>query len=110
MRILLSVIDHESGSATPQEIVAIDALNDRWRAEGSLVLACGLTDPSQARVVDARGDEEPVLSEGPLHEAKDFVSGFWILEVGDVSDGEVIAIAAEASRACNRRVEVRALH
>lgn len=110
MRILVSVIDHETGSATAAEIVAIDALNDRLRADGRLVLACGVSDPSEARVVDARGDQEPVFSEGPLHDTKEYVSGFWVLDVGEVSDGEVIAVAAEASRACNRRVEVRRLH
>lgn len=110
MRILVSVIDHETGGASAQEIVAIDAFNVRLRAEGRLVLACGISDPSEARVVDGRGDQEPVFAEGPLHDTKEYVSGFWVLDVGEVTDGEMIAVAAEASRACNRRVEVRRLH
>lgn len=101
------MIDDQADSGTPEEIAAIDEFNAGLEAEGRLVLACGITAPSEARVVDGRGDE-PVVTRGPLHSAREFVSGFWVLRADDAAHGERLAL--EASRACGRRIEVRALH
>lgn len=104
VKFLVSVIDRATGSATPDEMVAIEAFNAALELEGQLVLAGGLADPGESLVVDGRG-AETVVTEGPLHTAREYVSGFWVLEI---SDPELVRpIAAEASRACNRRVEVR---
>ena len=106
MRVLLSVVDDRTGSATPQEMDAIDAFNDRLVADGHWVLACGLAAPDTAVLVDGRG-ADPLVTDGPLIQADDYVSGFWIIEAADLDDAR--ALAVEASRACNRVVEVRAL-
>ena len=42
MNYLVSVIDDNTGLATPAEMAAIDAFNDRLRAEGHWVFAGGL--------------------------------------------------------------------
>jgi hypothetical protein len=104
MRYLRSVIDHVSGFATPAEMAAIDADNERLGAEGHWVLAAGLTPPRGVCVIDARG-EDPRITAGPLHESAQYVAGFWIIEAP--SDDDALRLAAEGSRACNRRVEVR---
>ena len=57
-------------------------------------------------VVDNRGGAGTV-SHGPVVDADDFMAGLWILDVE--SETEAHALAAEASRACNRRIEVRAI-
>jgi hypothetical protein len=104
MQYLVSVIDDKTGSATPDEMVAIDAFNDRIQAEGHWVFAGGLASPGAATVVDNRGGEA-VFTDGPFLESKEYLAGFWIMEAADLD--VALKLAAEGSKACNRRVEVR---
>ncbi|MCD0447539.1 YciI family protein [Glycomyces sp. A-F 0318] len=104
MQYLVSVIDDKTASATPEEMAAIDAFNDRLEAEGHWVFAGGLAAPDTATVVDNRG-EAPLLTDGPFVETKEFLAGFWIIEAPDLD--AALALAAEGSKHCNRRVEVR---
>ena len=104
MQYLVSVIDDTAGLATPDEMVAIDAFNDRLQAEGYWVFAGGLGSPDPATVIDNRGDEA-VFTDGPFVETKEYLAGFWILEAADLD--VVLKLAAEGSKACNRKVEVR---
>jgi hypothetical protein len=105
MQYLVSVIDDTAGLATPDEMAAIDAFNDdRLKAEGHWVFAGGLAAPSSATVIDNRG-EEAMFSDGPFLESKEYLAGFWIIEAADLDVAR--GLAAEASKACNRKVEVR---
>ena len=104
MQYLVSVIDDATNSGTAEEMVAIDAFNDRLRADGHWVFAAGLADPSTSTVIDGRG-EEPVFTDGPFIEAKGHIAGFWIIDAPDLD--VALALMAEGSKACNRRVEVR---
>jgi hypothetical protein len=54
MKYLVSVIDDTAGLATPDEMAAIDAFNDRLTAQGHWVFAGGLAAPSSATVIDNR--------------------------------------------------------
>lgn len=67
-------------------------------------MAEGLASPRASVVVDNRGGAGAV-AEGPLHDTEQFVSGFWIIEAADRD--AVLELAAEASHACNRVVELR---
>ena len=49
MQYLVSVIDDTAGLATPDEMAAIDAFNDRLQAEGHWVFAGGLGGPTRPR-------------------------------------------------------------
>jgi hypothetical protein len=104
MRYLVSVIDDTTGSATPTEMAAIDAFNDRLEADGHWVFAGGLGSPSTATVIDAR-DGEAVLTDGPFLESKEYLAGFWVIEAPDLD--VALKLAAEGSQSCNRKVEVR---
>ena len=104
MQYLVSVIFDRPGDATPDEMAAIDAFNNRLRADGHWVFAGGLGSPEPATVVDNRGDEV-VLTDGPFVETKEYLAGFWIIEAADLD--VALKLAAEGSRACNRKVEVR---
>ena len=104
MQYLVSVIDDTAGLATPEEMVAIDAFNDRLMAEGHWVFAGGLGSPSSATVIDNRG-EEAMVTDGPFVESKEYLAGFWIMEAADLD--VALKLAAEGSRACNRKIEVR---
>ena len=104
MQYLVSVIDDTAGLATPDEQAAINAFNDRLQAEGHWVFAGGLGEPSTATVIDNRG-EEALLTDGPFLESKEHLAGFWIIEAADLD--VVLKLAAEGSKACNRKLEVR---
>ena len=104
MHYLVSVIDDKSNSATPEEMTAIDAFNARVQAEGHWVFAGGLGAPATATVIDNRGGE-PLFTDGPFLETKEYIAGFWIFQAPDLD--VALRIAAEGSKACNRRVEVR---
>jgi hypothetical protein len=104
MQYLVSVIDDTAGLATQDEMAAIDAFNDRLQAEGHWVFAGGLAAPSSATVVDNRG-EEAMFTDGPFVESKEHLAGFWIMEAADLD--VALKLAAEGSKACNRKIEVR---
>ena len=104
MQYLVSVINDTAGLATPEEDAAIDVFNDRLKAEGHWVFAGGLAGPSSATVIDNRG-EEAMFTDGPFLESKEYLIGFWIIEAADLD--VALKLAAEGSKACNRKVEVR---
>ena len=104
MQYLVSVIYDTADLATPEEMTAIDAFNDRLIAEGRWVFAGGLGAPSSATVIDNRG-EEAMFTDGPFLESKEYLAGFWIMDAPDLD--AALKLAAEGSKACNRKVEVR---
>jgi hypothetical protein len=106
MQYLVSVIDDRTNSGTPEEMVAIDAFNDRLRAGGHWVFAAGLAAPSTATVIDGRG-EQPIFTDGPFIESKEHMAGLWIIEAPDLD--VALELMAAGSKACNRRLEVRPL-
>ena len=104
MQYLVSVIYDAADLATPEEMAAIDVFNDRLIAEGHWVFAGGLAAPSSATVIDNRG-EEAMITDGPFVESKEYLAGFWVMEALDLD--VALKLAAEGSKACNRKVEVR---
>jgi hypothetical protein len=104
MQYLVSVIFDQPALATPEEDAAIDVFNDRLQADGHWVFAGGLAEPSAATVVDNRGGEA-MFTDGPFVESKEYLAGFWIMEAPDLD--VALKLAAEGSKACNRKVEVR---
>jgi hypothetical protein len=114
MQYLVSVIDDSAGPrprpstpsdlAAPDEMAALDAFNDRLVAEGYWVFAGGLAAPGTATVIDNRGGEA-LFTDGPFVESKEYLGGLWIIEAADLD--VALKLAAEGSKACNRKVEVR---
>ena len=104
MQYLVSVIADHTSLATQDEMAAIDVFNDRLQAKGYWVFAGGLGSPSTATVIDNRGGEE-IFTDGPFVETKEWLAGFWVIVAADLD--EALRLAAEGSKASNRRVEVR---
>lgn len=82
------------------------------REEGVLVAAEGLAPPAQARIVRATPSGAPEVTDGPFAESKEFLAGYWIVDVE--SPEQAYAIAARASAApgqggkpMNMAIEVR---
>lgn len=79
---------------------------------GELVGAEGLAAPGEARLVRAGDNGDPVVTDGPFPEAKEFLAGYWIVDVE--TPQRAYAIAARASAApgpggapLNMPIEVR---
>ena len=106
MKYLVSVIDNKTGSGTPAEHAAIDVFNERLQAEGHWVFAAGLGAPDTSTVIDNRRGAA-IVTDGPFLETKEYFAGFWIISAPDLD--VALALAAEGSKACNRKVEVRPL-
>jgi len=86
-------------------------LNQDLQKSGELVLAEGLSFPDQARLVRAGADGLPV-TDGVFPESKEFLAGFWIVDVA--TPERAYSIAARISAApgldgapLNMPVEVR---
>ena len=107
MQYFMSVIAAGTELATPGEEDAIDAFNDKLRAGGYWVYANGLAEPTSATVIDGRG-EEPIFTDGPFLESKEFLAGFWIIEAPNLD--VALKLAAVGSKACNRKLELRPFH
>ena len=104
MQYLISVIDDTAGLATPDEMATIDVFNERLQADGNWVFAAGVGAPSTATVIDNRGGAS-VVTDGPFVESKEYLAGFWIFRAPDLD--VALKLAAEGSKQCNRKVEVR---
>jgi hypothetical protein len=106
---LLSVhmVDGEPEPA-PEEIekayADVDAFNTKLQDQGAWVFAGGLHPADTATVVRVE-DGEVLMTDGPFPEAKEQLGGFWVIEAADLD--AALALAAEASTACQAPVEVR---
>ena len=101
---LMSVLTDTGELATEAEMAAIDGFNEQLRSDGHWVFAGGLASPDSSTVVDGR-DGEAVFTDGPYLESKEYIIGFWIIEAADLD--VALGLAAQGSKACNRRLELR---
>ena len=83
---------------------AVEAFNEKLRAEGAWVFAGGLQPIESTTTVDNTG-AETVITDGPYVESKEWIGGFWVIEAPDLD--AALKWAAEGSKACQGRVEVR---
>ncbi len=96
--------NYGSKEAMEAAFAATDQFNSRLQADGYWVFGGGLARAATATVVDGQGDT-PVLTDGPYLESKEVIGGFWIIEAPDLD--VALRIAAEGSKACGGKVEVR---
>ena len=92
-------------------IAFMQRLNKELRESGQLVSAEGLSFPDQAKLVRAGKDGIPI-TDGVFPESKEFLAGFWIIDVE--TPEQAYAIASRASAApgiggvpLNMDIEVR---
>lgn len=77
-------------------VAFMQAFNKKLKDAGELVSTEGLASPEQARLVRAGRDGKPI-TDGVFPESKEFLAGYWIVDVD--SPERAFAIAAEASTA-----------
>ena len=83
---------------------SVERFNKKLQDGGYWVFAGGLEMPTTATVVDATGVEVLTI-DGPYVESKEFLGGFWVVQAKDLD--EALGLAAEGSKACKGKVEVR---
>ena len=92
--------DYKINQWKPEELRAhiqfMKDLNKDLREAGELVACEGLAPPAQARLVRAK-DGAPEVTDGPFAESKEFLAGFWIIDVENAD--RAYAIAGKASSA-----------
>jgi len=71
-------------------------LNKELRKRGELVSAEGLSFPDQAKLVKAGKDGIPI-TDGMFPESKEFLAGFWIVDVDSPERAYEIAAMASAA-------------
>ena len=107
--------EYQVGNWAPEDFKAHIAFmhdfNRELKQAGELVDAQGLASPGEAKLVRAGKNGAPV-TDGPFAEAKEFLAGYWIIDVE--SPEHAYARAAQASaapgpggRPLNMPIEVR---
>ena len=100
----------------PEEFRAMVDFMNRFGKElsdaGELVGAEGLDEPGNARLVRASEQGAPLVTDGPFAETKEFLAGYWIVEVPNAERAYAIAAKASAcpgpgGRPLNMPIEVR---
>src|SRR6266478_5371285 len=71
-------------------------LNKALRESGELVSAEGLASPNDAKVVRAGKDGAPI-TDGVFPESKEFLAGYWIVDVETTEQAHSIAARASAA-------------
>lgn len=107
--------DYGVANWTPEELKAhigfMKRFNEELKREGALVGCEGLAPPGQARIVRAGGGG-PEVTDGPFAEAKEFLAGYWIVDVESAQQAYAIAARASAApgpggKPLNMPIEVR---
>src|SRR5690242_11777808 len=57
---------------------------------GQLVDAQGLAPPQDARIVRADDSGKPEVTDGPFAEAKEFLAGYWIVDVASKDEAYAV--------------------
>ena len=93
--------EYQVNAWSPEDLRAhigfMQRLNQELTEAGELVGAEGLAPPGQARVVRAGKQGVPAVTDGPFPEAKEFLAGFWIVEVDRPERAYEIAAKASAA-------------
>jgi hypothetical protein len=101
---------------SPEDLQAHIGFMKRFAEElqksGEWVDGQGLASPSEARVVRAGADGAPIVTDGPFPEAKEFLAGFWIIDVESRERAHRLAAHASAApgpggRPLNMPIELR---
>ena len=72
-------------------IAFMHQLNQDLTASGEWVAGEGLAEPGDARVVRAGKNGVPAVTDGPFAESKEFLAGFWMVEVDSTERAYEIA-------------------
>lgn len=105
-------VNEWSQQALEAHIRFMHELNNQLTATGELAGGEGLAPPADARVVRAGANGAPVVTDGPFPEAKEFLAGYWMVDVESAERAyeiaaQVSAAPGPAGTPLNMPIEVR---
>jgi len=93
--------EYQIGSWAPSDFQAhmdfMKSFNKELTDSGELVGGEGLAAPGEAKVVRAGRNGTPAVTDGPFPESKEFLAGYWIVEVDTPERAYEIAGRASAA-------------
>ena len=93
--------DYQIGSWAPEDFKAhlqfMHRIDQELTESGEKVAGEGLAPPGQAKIVRAGKNGAPVVTDGPFPETKEFLAGYWIVEVDRPERAYEIAARASAA-------------
>lgn len=93
--------DYQASQWSPEDFKAHIAFMHKFNQDlteaGELVGAEGLAPPGQARIVRAGKGGAPAVTDGPFPEAKEFLAGYWIVEVDRPERADELAAKVSAA-------------
>jgi hypothetical protein len=104
-------VHHREGEPQPgpeqmqQMFDGVSAFNEKITTQGLWVFGGGLMPKETATVVDGTKGGDATVTDGPFIEGKEWLGGFWVVELPDLD--AALELAKEASAACQGEVEVR---
>ena len=85
----------------PEEMQAMGQhmmqLHQELTESGELIASAGLAGREAAKIVTSDGVGAPVVTDGPFPEAKEFLAGYWIVDVDRAERAYEIAATASAA-------------
>ena len=93
--------DYQVSSWAPQDLEAhmkfMHNMDKELDASGEKIAGEGLAPPAKAKIVRAGKDGAPIVTDGPFPETKEFLAGYWIVEVDRPERAYEIAAKASAA-------------
>ena len=99
---------NHSQDVTREVMNDIDKVNDDMVDAGIRVFVGGLRPQSESKSIHRGPDGTLTTTDGPYLETKEYIDGFWVLEVQTVEDA--VEWGKKAAAACRGSVEVRPFH
>ncbi|HYB93960.1 MAG TPA: YciI family protein [Vicinamibacterales bacterium] len=95
-------------------VAFMNELERDLKTAGQWVAAEGLVSPEEARLVTANHDGTHAVTDAPFAESKEFIAGFWIIDVKDATEAykfaaRVSSCPGPGGKPLNMPVEVRAV-
>lgn len=91
-----------------RQMTQTDEVTTEMQRAGAWVFHAGLKPRAASSTVARTVDGDIVVTDGPFAETKEQMAGFWIIDAPDPE--AACGWAARASAACERPVELRAVH
>jgi hypothetical protein len=99
---------YDGSTESAQMRAEISALNDEMVAAGVRVFVGGLRDPHLAKSLRRVADGSLTVTDGPFIESREFVGGFWVMDVPSLE--AALEWGRKAATACRCSIEVRPFH